>query len=186
MNRKAILLSIPAFVLCVLSPYASFAIPSNLMVADRKKVIQPASSDRIQIVKRFIQALESRDIRTINPMLADNVVLEQPYFPLQPGGVRVVGKQAANAFFERIFSQYSQVRFVDIIFRQSQFDNAVIIEARGDFRVAKDQSPYRNQYIGVLEVANGRITLIREYFNPLLIPGASSSLSNQATGKINS
>lgn len=104
--------------------------------------------------------------------------MEQPYSPLQPGGVRVEGRQAANSFFGRIFRQYSQIRFVDVVFRQSQFDNAVILEGRGDFRVATDQSPYRNQYIGVLEIVNGRIALIREYFNPLIVPRASNSSSS--------
>ncbi|GJD21304.1 hypothetical protein RIVM261_062600 [Rivularia sp. IAM M-261] len=83
------------------------------------------------------------------------------------------GKQAVNTFFNRIFSQYSQIRFVNIVFRQSKFDNAVILEGQGDFRIASNQNPYRNQYIGVLEVVDGRITLIREYFNPLIEPDLS-------------
>lgn len=175
MNRKALLLAIFAFVLCVsLSVMGSVnAIPSNQRVLVQIKNASPTSGRRIEVVKRFIQAVEAKDISTINQLVAENIVLEQPFSRLRPGGIRVEGKQAVNTFFNRIFSQYSQIRFVNVVFRQSKFDNAVILEGEGDFRIASNQNPYRNQYIGVLEVVDGRIALIREYFNPLIEPDLS-------------
>jgi ketosteroid isomerase-like protein len=170
MHRKILLLSIPAFVFCLSSVSVSHAVPPSVTVANRQSTPEEISSDRLALVRQFIQAIESKDAQTIDQLLADNVVLEQPYSPEQPGGVRVEGKQIASLFFDRIFSEFSQIRFVDLVFRQSQFDNTVIVEARGDFRLATDQSPYRNQYIAVIEVVDGQITLIREYFNPLLLP----------------
>lgn len=175
MHRKVLLLSIPVFVFCVLSASVSYAIPSNILVADSHSASEEVSSDRIALVRQFIQAIESKDAQTIDQLLADDVVLEQPYSPEEPGGVRVEGKQIASLFFERIFREFSQIRFVDLVFRQSQFDNTVIVEARGDFRLATDQSPYRNQYIAVIEVVDGQVTLIREYFNPLLLPSEPGS-----------
>ncbi|MDX2212407.1 MAG: nuclear transport factor 2 family protein [Oculatellaceae cyanobacterium bins.114] len=170
MHRQTLLLSISAFMFCVLSASVSHAVPSSITIADSQSTSEEASSNRLALVRQFIQAIESKDARIIDQLLADNVVLEQPYSPEQPGGVRVEGKQIASLFFDRIFREFSQIRFVDVVFRQSQFDNTVIVEARGDFRLAADQSPYRNQYIAVIEVVDGQITLIREYFNPLLLP----------------
>jgi uncharacterized protein len=181
MNRKLLLLTVSTCLLCVGLSFVSGvnAIPSNYRVLDRKMSAKPASSNRIEVVRRFIQAVEAKDISTVNQLTTDNIVLEQPYSPLQPGGLRLEGRQAANAFFNRIFSQYSQIRFVDVVIRQSQFDNAVILEGQGDFRVSSNPSPYRNQYIGVLEVVDGRIARIREYFNPLIQPEPSNPGSSQ-------
>ncbi|KAM3090433.1 nuclear transport factor 2 family protein [Phormidesmis sp. 146-35] len=146
---------------------------------DQKMSAKPVSSKRIEVVRRFVQAVEAKDISTVNQLITDNIVLEQPYSPLQPGGLRVEGRQAVNAFFNRIFSQYSQIRFVNIVFRQSRFDNAVILEGQGDFLVSSNPTPYRNQYIGVIEVVDSQIVLIREYFNPLIQPEASNPGSSQ-------
>jgi ketosteroid isomerase-like protein len=181
MNRNGLLLTISAFLLCISLSLISTvnAIPPTLNDLSQQANAEPVSSERIEIVRRFIQAVEAKDIDTINQLITDNIVLEQPYSELQPGGVRVEGKEAANAFFNRIFSRYSQIRFVDVVFRQSEFDNAVILEGQGDFRVANNQSVYRNQYIGVLEIVDGQITLIREYFNPLVEPEAFNPGANQ-------
>jgi|GEM_PF-7072604 ketosteroid isomerase-like protein len=172
MNRKVLLLTVPTFLVCInlSSVNVVNAKPSTLNILSQQTNTEPASSERIDVVKRFIQAVEAKDIKTINQLIKNNIVLEQPYSQLQPGGIRVKGKQATNAFFNRIFNQYSQIRFVNLILRQSQFDNAVILEGRGDFRIASNQRPYSNQYIGVLEVVDGKIALIREYFNPLIQP----------------
>ncbi|MBE9011063.1 nuclear transport factor 2 family protein [Pseudanabaenaceae cyanobacterium LEGE 13415] len=180
MNYKALLFSISALVLSITPLSITDAASPNLFIANQPAKSQSATSDRIETVKRFIQAVETRDTRALNQLIADNVVLEQPYSPLRPGGIRVEGKQSVNTFFDRIFRQYSQIRFVDVVFRQSQFDNAVILEGQGDFRVVNDPTPYRNQYIGVIEVADGRIVLIREYFNPLIQPGVSNPRSTQS------
>ncbi|MCA1994941.1 MAG: nuclear transport factor 2 family protein [Coleofasciculus sp. S288] len=137
-----------------------------------------ASSRRIEAARQFLQAVEAKDINTINRLIADGVVLEQPYFSRGESN-RVAGRQAANAFFNRIFNQYSQIRFVDVVFRQSQFDNTVILEGSGDFRIADTQRPYRNQYVVVLEIIDGRVTLIREYFNPLIAAEAFEVEPNQ-------
>jgi len=173
MNRKAFFLTIFAFV-SLMSANSINANPSNLSNLDQETSAEPVAADRIAVVRQFLEAIEAKDQETIDRLLSENVVLEQPFSQLQPGGIRVEGKQAANAFFDRIFQQYSQIRFVDVVIRQSQFDNAVILEGQGDFRVASNQSPYRNQYIGVLEVVDGQIVLIREYFNPLIEPETSA------------
>lgn len=173
MNHKALLLSITTFVVCISFPSMTHAIPSNLRVADEKSSIATGFVNRVEIVQQFIQAVEAKDVNTINQLLEDNVVLEQPYSPRQPGGTRFEGRQAVNAFLDRIFGQFSQVRFVDAMYRQSESDNTVIFEARGDFQAAADQSPYRNQYVGIFEVVDGRVVSIREYFNPLLLPETS-------------
>lgn len=172
MNRNTLLLAISAFLFCLSLSFVGSvnATPSSLSVFGQKISSKQASSEGIEVVRGFIQAVEAKDLSRINRLITENVVLEQPYSQRQPGGVRVEGKQAVNAFFERIFSQYAQIRFVDLVFRQSQFDNAVIIEGQGDFRVGSDLKPYRNQYVGVLEVVDGQIVLIREYFNPLIVP----------------
>lgn len=176
MTQKALLLAIPAFLLGVSLFDASTvsAKPSTPRVPDRQMNTRSTSAKRLEVAKRFIRAVEAKDIGAIDQILANNIVLEQPYSPQQAGGIRLEGKQAVNGFFNRLFGVFSQVRFVDVVFRQSQFDNTVILEGRGDFLVASNQKPYRNQYIGVIEVAGDRIVLIREYFNPSLLPNTSN------------
>ena len=182
MNRKALLLAIPTCVLCI-SLYEVSNVNATLsnpevLVAKTRNTKLP-STKRIRAVQKLIQAVEAKDINTINELVTKNIVLEQPFSEEQPGGIRVKGRQAANAFFNRAFSQYSQIRFVDVVIRQSRFDNTVIIEAKGDFIVASNQEPYRNQYVFILKVVNGQISLIREYFNPLLVPEIFRSNQSQ-------
>lgn len=173
MNKKALLLAIPACLLCIglyqLSDVNATLTSPEILIAQTGN-IQLGKSQEIKLVRQLIQAVEAKDINKIDQLVTENVVLEQPYSEQQSGGIRVEGRQAANAFFNRVFSQYSQIRFVDVVIRESRFDNAVIIEGKGDFIVASNQESYRNQYIFVLEVVDGQIALIREYFNPLLVP----------------
>jgi ketosteroid isomerase-like protein len=176
MTRKALLIAISALLMGVsLFDLGSVSSkPSTLRIADRQIESDRSSTKRIEVVKRFVRAVEAKDIDTVNQLLADNIVLEQPYSQMRSGGVRLEGKPAASAFFSGLFGRFSQVRFVDVVFRQSQFDNTVIMEGRGDFVVASNRSPYRNQYIGVIEVSGDRIVMIREYFNPAIQPDTSN------------
>jgi uncharacterized protein len=182
MNRQPLLLPGFTFLFCIgllhISDGNSVTARESTVILSQQVETESVESERIEsdriepepieAVRRLIQAIEEKDIDTINQLIADDIVLEQPYSQEQPGGVRVEGRAIANTFFERIFSEFSQIRFVDVVYRQSQFDNAVIVEARGDFRVASNQAAYQNRYIAVFEVVEGQIVMLREYFNPLI------------------
>lgn len=58
--------------------------------------------------------------------------------------------------------------------------NRVLAEYRGEIEVLATGRPYNNHYCGLFHLHDGRITLFREYYNPIVLTeafGDSSELS---------
>ena len=64
---------------------------------------------------------------------------------------------------------FNQIRFEQIRLYETRNPNLVIIEAQGDFVVAENGRPYRNTYVFVFQTSGNRVSLIREYLNPLIV-----------------
>ncbi len=128
---------------------------------------QPAS-DHVATAKQFLSALESKDAKAIDTLLTDDIRVEQPF--ALPGAVaQMNGRAQVGAYFNEIFGRFSQIRFQDIRAVPSRNANSVYLEMRGDFLTAEGKQPYRNNYIVRFGFDQGRIRLVREQYNPLLI-----------------
>ncbi|NKC34325.1 nuclear transport factor 2 family protein [Falsiroseomonas selenitidurans] len=128
------------------------------------------AGDAATLAAHLLDAFTRRDLPALVAAMAPAVVVEQPYqLPGQPD--RFEGRAAVEAFFARLFEQFSAARFVGTP-RISPFADGrgVVVETSGDFVLAGSGRPYRNRYVFVLELdAAGRVAAFREYFNPLAV-----------------
>jgi uncharacterized protein len=133
--------------------------------------VKPTRSTSERIARRFIRQIEAKNLQALSNLLSENVVLEQPFqLPERPN--RFEGKQSLQVFFEGINQTFSTIRFENLRTIVSADGRTVTIEGQGNFVIAANGLPYQNVYITVLQIEDGKITGIREYFNPLIIAQA--------------
>ena len=123
-------------------------------------------SSATRVVKEFLQSLEAQDTNAIAQLWSQDAAIEVPY-DLQ--GRNFPNREAAQGYIEQVIQPFSEIRFERIRFYQTRSPNVVIIEGQGDFTLAEDGRSYRNTYISVFQIKDNKISLIREYFNPLII-----------------
>jgi hypothetical protein len=127
-------------------------------------------SDVQDLAKRWLEALHALDISAAIALLADDAVLEMP---LAPPGLpdRFEGKAAIAAFLGA--SQvFSRLEFHDITFHTTSDPELAIVEFRSTGSFQTTGADYANRYALVIRAFAGRITLYREYFNPMALSGA--------------
>jgi ketosteroid isomerase-like protein len=127
------------------------------------------ADETLKIAQAFIAALSRRDPDTLIPMLADNVVMESAY-PLVPGedkpGAKICTGESVRAFLRGARKTLSKIEFTNVVWRTTN-DGLAIFEAVGDLAYA-DGRPYRNNYLMMFKVANGKLVHWKEYFNPVI------------------
>jgi ketosteroid isomerase-like protein len=122
------------------------------------------------VAKEFILSLTERDAVKTLQLLSEDAILEMP-FPLAAGenkyGTRKMWGDALRKYVKGITERNSHIAFENAIWRTAG-DGVVVLECDGDMIRSKDGMRYQNKYIVLFEVTNGRITLWREYFNPVV------------------
>ena len=129
-----------------------------------------SQAQSLHTAKAFITALSQRNADGALQLLSDEAVLEMPY-PLATGenayGTRKMWGDALRQYVAGIIERNSKISFNNVVWRAAN-DGAVILECDGDMVRSKDGKKYKNKYIIVFEVADEKITLWREYFNPVV------------------
>ena len=129
-----------------------------------------SQQDPMHTAKAFIAALSQRDADTALLLLSDKAVLEMP-FPLASGentyGTKRMWGDPLRHYVKGIMQRNSHIAFNNTVWRQAD-DGAVILECDGDLVRSSDGQRYQNKYLVLFEVSAGKITLWREYFNPVV------------------
>jgi len=129
-----------------------------------------SQEEPIHTAKAFISALSQRDANSALLLLSEEAILEMP-FPLASGenkyGTQRMWGDPLRQYVTGIMQRNSQIAFNNTVWRQTD-DGAVILECDGDLVRSKDGKRYQNKYIVLFQVSDGKITLWREYFNPVV------------------
>ena len=129
-----------------------------------------SQQDPMHTAKAFMAALSQRDADTALLLLSDKAILEMP-FPLASGenayGTKRMWGDPLRHYVKGIMQRNSQIAFNNTVWRQAD-DGAVILECDGDLVRSSDGQRYQNKYLVLFEVSAGKITLWREYFNPVV------------------
>jgi ketosteroid isomerase-like protein len=123
-----------------------------------------------QLVQRFVAANQAKDKAAMMSMLADDIDHEIPFNEsgrTEEGGFRRHrGKAEMSAFLDVTVATIDTLHFVDPVFSPTADGRAVFVETYGDCRMA-DGKTYKNRYVFRYDVENGKITRLREYYNPI-------------------
>ena len=137
-----------------------------------------------EIVSRFLEALAKQDVQEVAGVLADNIVFEMPFaLPGLPD--RVEGKGTVVEFLEQFLGKergiFTDWNFHNIRIYPGGDPDLFFTEYNGQGVVAKSRYQYRQKYITLLRISDGRISHWREYLNPIPLQEALASMQ---TGKV--
>lgn len=112
------------------------------------------AAPNVLVVERFFTAMKRKDFKTVDDLLADDLVYENVGFPTIRGGRRVA----------KMFRGIEGIVDFDVKIHRSAVDGVTVINERHDMIGLK---PLRLKFwvCGVFEVHDGRITLWRDYFD---------------------
>jgi ketosteroid isomerase-like protein len=127
------------------------------------------AEEALQIAKRFIDAMCRRDGDGIVDLLHADVVQEFP-FPLAAGegktGSRRQRGEGLRASLRTSLRTTEKIQFNNVVWRTTD-DGAAVFEAEGECELGNGR-PYRNRYIFIFEVSEGKISRWWEYLNPVI------------------
>jgi ketosteroid isomerase-like protein len=127
------------------------------------------AAETLELGKRFVEALCRRDPPDLLAVLHDKFVMAAVY-PLVPGvdraGAKTCAGEAVREFVRQVPKVLSKVQFHNVVWRTTD-DGLAVFEADGDMAYA-DGRPYKNNYLWMFESADGKLTLLKEYFNPMI------------------
>ena len=123
-------------------------------------------------IRRFFRAIAARDMAALADSVTEDVVYEMPFSETgstEPGQFRrYSGRDQVVAFWERTSGSGLRSAPPEDVELSITADGArVFIEQRGNMTTA-DGKPYRNRYVFRFDIADGRVSHVREYINPII------------------
>lgn len=118
-----------------------------------------------QLIREYVAAVNAWDFDRLEQLLDEQAVLELPYVP--PGvESRYEGRATMLAFMREVAKHIPSENQHDLKLDTLHDEPGTVIATyKSDMRI--DGRPYRNQYVGVFKVHNGRVKLFVEYFDPI-------------------
>jgi ketosteroid isomerase-like protein len=120
------------------------------------------ASSPAEIVREFISKVGTPDA---DPFWSESAVLEVPFAP-DPWPTRISGNAAVLEYMGNVHTVLNGWRMgIDELYDTG--GETVIVEMHGAGTVVATGKPYKQNYIAVLKVIDGKVDLWREYSNPL-------------------
>jgi ketosteroid isomerase-like protein/3-phenylpropionate/cinnamic acid dioxygenase small subunit len=133
--------------------------------------------DPVAVVERYLSCISDLDVDGALVTLADDVIIEMPF--AAAGGTRMVEGEAAHQFVAALPKVFTQMRFYDVVVHGLTQSGVVVAEFKSD-GITRRGTRYPNRYVAVFEVDDGRITTLREYFDPNVLAAAFGPSSPKA------
>ena len=129
-------------------------------------------TENTAVVGEFLRRLADRDVAGALDLFTDDVVVEFPFAPPTLPD-RHEGKAAFARFLTGALGGTRRMAFAAVrVEPLAAADRvAVVAEFRGDWELVNGRH-YRNTYIVLAELRDGRIQHWREFFNPLVVQDA--------------
>jgi ketosteroid isomerase-like protein len=139
-----------------------------------------------EIVSRFLEAEAKQDVQGMADVLAEDIVFEMP-FALQGLPDRVEGKGTVVEFLEQFLGKergmFTGWELSNIRIYPAGDPDLFFTELDGQGVVFQSGYQYRQKYIILFRISDGRISLWREYLNPIPLQEAIASMQ---TGQVQS
>ena len=122
-----------------------------------------AKNSDVAVLDTYLD-LSGNDVAGWAALWDENGRLELPYFPDEE--LRVIeGAAAIRAQGEKVKTVMSSIKFFDRVYRATDEAGTYIVEYSGEGELLAG-GQYKNTYIVVATVRDGKVCLWREYFNP--------------------
>ncbi|PTL84056.1 nuclear transport factor 2 family protein [Vitiosangium sp. GDMCC 1.1324] len=114
-------------------------------------------------------SLIGTDIERWLELFAEDAVVEFPYARSLDLPERLEGREAIRRYFQDTPKSFLGLTFSCIQRHVTADPDVALAEAHGSATIAATGSPYEQDYVMMVKTRNGRISLYREYWNP--VPG---------------
>jgi ketosteroid isomerase-like protein len=125
----------------------------------------------VEVVRELIARVGQLDVEAALELVADDFVLELPF--RGDGGPRRLEGDAARRFVRAMPKLFATLPFRDVVVHGALPTGPVVAEYASDGTTHSGR-PYRNAYIALFWVSDGRIATWREYFDPTVVAAAFS------------
>jgi ketosteroid isomerase-like protein len=121
------------------------------------------------LVRRYIEATNRWDFEALEALLSEHVVFEMPFAP--PGFERrIEGREKLLAFIRTVPSFIDQERLHDVeLFAFGDGASRVVATYKSDMNILPTGANYRNRYVSLFSLENGRITHFAEHYDGILL-----------------
>ena len=123
-------------------------------------------------ILRFFKAVAAGDMASLAESVTNDVIYELPFSETgstEPGSFRQhVGREAVVAFWQATTSSGIQSAAPeDVEFSLTADGSRAFLEQRGNLTMP-DGKRYRNRYVFRFDITGGRVSHVKEYFNPII------------------
>jgi uncharacterized protein len=118
------------------------------------------------LLRRHIQTLVE-DHAQWQTLIADDLVWELPYAPAIGHPARLSGRAEVVRHVTWFLGAVEQFRFFDLQVYPCADPDAAVAEVKAEGRIKPTGRLYRQEYVLFLRAAGGKITFLREYFDPV-------------------
>jgi len=130
---------------------------------------------KVDIVTDYLDSIGALDFDAVGEHLADNAVMTVPFTPTADDLPPLVGKQAIlDQMRGVILPAFVRMDFTVDEWYDVSDPEALIAEYRSVCPL-KRGGEYRNSYVGVFRFEGDKITLHKEYFNPIKLTALAES-----------
>jgi ketosteroid isomerase-like protein len=106
-------------------------------------------------------------------LMHEDIVLEFPYGPSLGAPERIVGKAAATAYVKALLDRAGALKFLDIDIADTMDPALFVCEYHAN-RTNRGGQPYVQIYINKVRIKDGKVALMREFWDPKRIVDAST------------
>jgi ketosteroid isomerase-like protein len=130
-----------------------------------------------QTLRRAMEGISALDLDAVVAELRGDVRFELPYEDAVPDS----GVDGIRDLLGRMFSMFQKFGMTLTDVYDLLDPNMLVARYRGDALARDKPVIYRNDYIGVFEFRDGKITLWREYDNPMVSAAMLAEFADDST-----
>lgn len=135
------------------------------LMSGQPQSAQHASMGAAEVFGQILEAFKTGNLQVLFELIAEDAVMEFPFAP--PGRPRrVEGKDNIIKYNMQVMSITKVTGLKEVEIHRMIDPDCVVIEMTGYGTVLATGDAYERRYIDVCRTKNGRIQLIRDYWNP--------------------
>jgi ketosteroid isomerase-like protein len=130
---------------------------------DKQEQVMTSAHD---LLKRHIETLVDNPAKWRN-LVADDIVWELAYAPSLGHPARLSGKDAVIGHAAWFVGAVEAFRFFDVRIHPFEDGDGAVAELKGEGIIKSTGRVYRQEYVVFLRAVSGKISFLREYFDPV-------------------
>ena len=119
-----------------------------------------------ELLQRHLQWLVD-DNRHWQELIADDIVWDLPYAPSLGHPLRLEGREAVIGHAAWFIGAVKDFRFFDAVITATADPHHAVARVRAEGLIPQTGRIYRQEYVVFLTARDGRISHLREYFDPV-------------------